>query len=256
MKYLFLLFFIPTISFAETLTLALYENHEDYLRHSRTYRLNWHILKKAVEIEDIKLNATPYVWVRAIRLLERNRIDAIIGAYYSQERAEFSIYSKPFSIGKVYLYSHFPSEKASHEIDKASTIVGVTDKAIGDELAVELGYQQIYRKSSSEEVFDLVLKNKLNYAIFPESVANKHCYLHLKNTAQEQCIYALEPAVKADSLHAIYAKTPRLEIIAQRIDLAVDQLITRGEIETLFKAFNFTHEEYQEWLTKRNVWPL
>ena len=105
MRFLALLLLLPFICFAETLNVALYENHDNYIEHSRAYKVNWELLKLLAEDEGLILRTKPYLWVRALDALKNNRVDAVIGAYYSEERNEIGHFSPPFALDGIFLYA-------------------------------------------------------------------------------------------------------------------------------------------------------
>jgi hypothetical protein len=44
-------------SFSETIKVALYENHDNYIKYSRAYNVNWEVFKLAAHNEGFTLKA-------------------------------------------------------------------------------------------------------------------------------------------------------------------------------------------------------
>jgi ABC-type amino acid transport substrate-binding protein len=233
---------------------ALYENHDDYYNYSRSYKLNWDLLKLAAENESITLKAEPYLWLRGLNSIESNKVDVLIGASFSKERKKIGYFSQPLSVDNIYLYSKQLKYLALEQLITKRAIVGVTTKSIGEELANKLGFIDVYRKSSSYKVFDLLIKDKIKYAIFSESVANKHCILTQPEVFNKDCITPMQPPLATKTLHALYNQTPRVKGIAKRIDSAIDKLIISGKVRELFLASNYNEREYRHWIKVRDDW--
>lgn len=254
MKLFVFLFIFPLLSFAETLSVALYVNHDDHLKLSRSYKLNWQLLKLAADSEGITLNAKEDLWLRGLNFIKEKKLDALIGVYYSEERENFSYYSQPFTIDKLYLYSKKPHSLTLKDINKHKGIVGVTTKSFAAQVAQEIGFTNIYNKSSSEKVFDLLIKGKLQYAIFTESLANKHCKLSPQKKLKSNCIYQMKPALVTKTIHTIYNKTPRVINIAKRLDSAIDKFVDEGKVKIIFLSSGYNEKEYESWLKIRGNW--
>jgi ABC-type amino acid transport substrate-binding protein len=253
-KLLIFLVVFPIVSFAETLSVALYENHNDYYKYSRAYKLNWELFKLAAESERITLKTEEYLWLRAMHFIETKKLDALIGAYYSDERKKIGNFSQPLSIDNVYLYSKQSKPLTLEELIKQNVLVGVTSKSIGEELAYKVGFKEIYRKSSSNQVFDLLIKDKLQYAIFSESVANKHCMLLAKKGLNNDCITPMLPPLTTNAFHTLYSQTPRVKSLVKRIDSAIETFISNGKVKQLFLESNYSEQEYKNWIKVRNNW--
>jgi len=254
MKLFIFLFLLPLLSFAETLSVALYVNHDDHLKLSRSYKLNWQLLKLSAESEGITLNAKEDLWLRGLNFIKEKKLDALIGVYYSEERENFSYYSQPFTIDNLYLYSQKPHNLTLKDINKHKSIVGVTTKSFAAQVAQEIGFTNIYHKSSSEKVFDLLMKGKLQYAILTESLANKHCNLSPQKKFIKNCIYPMTPALVTKTIHTIFNKTPRVINIAKRLDSAIDKFVDEGKVKILFLSSGYTEKEYESWLKIRENW--
>ena len=187
------------------------------------------MFKLVAKSEGITLHAEPHLWLRAMHFIETKQLDALIGAYYSVERIKIGNFSQPLSIDNVYLYSKKSKPLTLEELIRQNTLVGVTTKSIGEELAYKIGFKDVYSKSSSNQVFDLLIKDRLQYAIFSESVANKHCVL--KNEINNDCIKPMLPPLASNAFHTLYSKEPRVINIAKRIDSAVETLISNGKVK-------------------------
>lgn len=241
------------VSWSTTLNVALYDNHDEYLKYSKAYKLNWMIFKRATEELNINIQAQPYVWLRALRFIEEKKIDALIGAYYTKERHEFAHYSLPISTDYVYLYVNNQG-LLSKPIKYEKDIIGVTKKSIGDDLANLLGFSHIYKKSSSEQVFRLLRKSRLEYAIFSESIAEKHCLSLPKHDQRQPCIFPKKPALLTNSFHTIYSRTPINISIAHQIDDIIEKMTKSNELRALHLEAGYSKENYEIWLRQRKNW--
>lgn len=254
MKFLIILVLVSIPSHAETITVALFEDHESYLKHSRAYKVNWEVFELAAITEGFTLKAEPYVWLRAMNELQQTKIDAVIGAYYSEKRSEIAHFSQPMALDNIYLYATKHNSLSLVEIVSKNTLIGVTTNSIGDSLATSLKFPNIYRKSSSEQIFDLLVKGRLNYAIFSESVAKKHCSTTIKAILSENCLVPVMLPIKINAFHTIYSKTSRTKNIANRIEAAINKLISKKMIKSIFLKSGYSSEEYKDWLMARKNW--
>ena len=241
-------------SFSKTINVALYENHDNYIKYSRAYKVNWEVFKLAANNEGLTLKAKPYLWLRSLNALKDNRVDAVIGAYYSEERSKIGHFSYPFALDKVYLYSRKEKSLSLAQISSSNALVGVTTNSIGDSLAKRLKFSGIYRKSSSEQVFDLLDKGKLDYAIFSESVASTHCSIKEKSKLNNNCLFPITPPIKTNAFHTMYSNTAPNKQIAERIELAIKKLISEARIKPIFLSAGYTEQEYENWLKERKKW--
>ena len=101
---------------------------------------------------------------------------------------------------------------------------------------------------------DLLIKDKIQYAIFSGSVANKHCMISLPKVFNENCITAMQPPLAITTTHALYSQTPRVKGIAKRIASEIDKLITSGKVKELFLASNYSEQEYKDWMKLTDDW--
>lgn len=254
MKFLLFAFLFPFVVLAKSLTVALYEDHEHYFVHSKAYKANWSLLREAAALEGITLNAMPFLWVRALDELKKGNIDAVIGAYYTVERDKLYYFSKPFSVDSIYFYrsANIPIELVKPLTNNA--LVGVTAGSIGEYLSEKQNNFLIYTKASSEEVFNLLQNGKLDYAIFASSVANKHCSLAVVKTVNRDCLVPVGSALDNNGFHTIYSKNAENKNIQERIDLAVEQLISQGKAKNIYMESGYSSQEYLDWLAQRRNW--
>lgn len=253
MKLLTLLIFLSIPSYAETITVALFEEHESYLEHSRAYKVNWEVFELAASSAGFTVEAKPYLWLRAMNELKLAKIDAIVGAYYSKERIKMAHFSQPMALDNIYLYATKKNSLSLDEIKSQNLLIGVTTNSIGDSLASSLELPNIYRKSSSEQVFNLLNKGRLDYAIFSESVAKKHCASTVEYNLKKNCLVPMILPIKINTFHTIYSKTPRTKDIASRIDATINQLIAQEKIKPIFLNSGYSDQEYKLWLEARKA---
>ncbi|GHE81894.1 transporter substrate-binding domain-containing protein [Thalassotalea profundi] len=251
--FIFLLLF-PIFSFAESISVALYANHDNHIKYSRSYNLTWQLFQLAAKNEGITLKTKQYLWLRALNAIEKKQLDMLIAGYYTHERERFSVFSQPLSFDNLYLYSFQPESLPLEEINKEHKIIGTTTKSVADGLAKSIGFNSIYQKSSSEELFDLLVKQKLDYAIFTESLANTYCTVRAKKILNKNCIFAVQPPLVTKTIHTIYNQTPRMISIAKRIDSAIEKLISTGKVKQLFLDVGYNEKEYINWLEERDKW--
>lgn len=252
MKLLVLLIFLSIPSYAETITVALFEDHESYLKHSRAYKVNWEVFELAAKSEGFTLEPEPYLWLRAMNELKLAKVDAMVGAFYSKERSKIAYFSQPMALDNIYLYAAKENQLSVNEIKSQNPLIGVTTNSIGDSVATNLEFLNIYRKSSSEQVFDLLTKGRIDYAIFSESVAEKHCASAIEHNLKRNCLFPMALPIKINTFHTIYSKTPRTKDIASRIDASVNRLIYQEKIKPIFLNSGYSTEEYELWLEARN----
>lgn len=252
MKYLALLMF-PVVSFAQSLSVGLYENHDDYLKYSRAYQLNWELFKLAAQHENITLITEQHLWVRALESIKDKKLDALIGAYYTTKRADFSYFSSPKSIDDLYIYSKSPNTLSLEQIKQQGLIVGVTTDSIGDSFAQQIGIKGIYRKGSSEKIFDLLMNDRIHFAIFSSSIAQKHCATWQPHQS-ESCMHPSPLPGTSRTFHTIYSQTQKNKRLAHRIDAAIESFINNEQAIAIFKKIGYDDTEYQEWIQTREKW--
>jgi len=252
MKYLIFILFFPITAFAESITVALYEDHEQYSKHSRAYQANWVLLQEAAAIEGITLKASPYLWIRGLEELKQDKIDAVIGAYFSKERSALYYFSKPFSQDPIFLFRSANSAASTTKIKNA--LVGVTSNSIGESLVSNNKKFSVYKKSSSKEVFNLLQNGRLDYAVFSQSVAHKHCLTDANIKLKKDCLVPVGSAIKNNGFHIMFSKKPKNRAIQKRIDFAVDTLISDGKAKAIYLESGYSAQEYKDWLGLRNKW--
>ena len=252
MKYLIFIIFLPIAAFAESITVALYEDHELYSKHSRAYQANWVLLQEAAAIEGITLKASPYLWIRGLEELKQNKIDAVIGAYFSKDRSTLYYFSKPFSQDPIYLFRSAKNAASTTKIQNA--LVGVTSNSIGESLVSNNNEFSVYKKSSSKEVFNLLENGRLDYAVFSQSVAHKHCLTVANIELKKDCLVPVGSAIKNNGFHIMFSKTSKNRAIQKRIDFAVDTLISDGKAKAIYLESGYSAQEYKDWLELRNKW--
>ena len=174
--------FTTLLSFAQekdekhTVTIAVYENHENYVKASRTYGVGWRILEAAANQTDISLLTVESSWKAALTRLQAGKIDMVFSAIRTPDREQWASFSLPLpSSGSAIFTAHDNPVESIQQIDLSSELIGVSANSVQERFAREIGFKNIYASVDRWQLYVMLDQKRLPYLFFSEGIVDYYC---------------------------------------------------------------------------------
>lgn len=238
---------------ANQLTVGVFDEHPLYLKTSKPYAVGWEILSQAAQSANIELIPVEEGWARSIVALKNKRIDGIYGAMMSEERKEWANFSLPISSDLVYVFSE-PNTTSTQleQIDRNLASVGVSKDSIQHQLAIEMGFKNIYAIIDRNVLYKMLLAGRIDYLIYSDSFVNVYCYKYNKQQ-QQGCLQPVKPALASNTLHLMYLKNNSKQPLYDKLNKALIALESAGTIKSIFEKYHQSNEAYQAWFQQWQI---
>lgn len=182
------------------------------------------LLKRAEQFTHLRFKVHLMPWARAIKEVKHNRIDAIMPALYSDERAKYLVYPKK----NLFVFGNNVLLKRSNDafkFDKISTIgkdiiIGkVRSSSLGQEFdqAEQSGIITIVGVIDFEKALEMLAKGRLDLVVIDSEIA-KQVISRLKTEDQFTVIPLITEEVKSYlSFSNVFAKHHNIDEITESI---------------------------------------
>lgn len=163
------------------------------------------IAREAFKAAGYETKITYMPWSRALEVAKRGDFDGVIGAYYSDERAEFFEYPDKIDEVKVVFFSKKGRNITFSKIEDLKPYkIGVIRGYVQTEEFDNADYLQKDESADSETVLKKLIHNRVDLI-----VDTKKTILHLANTKfpdQADQIEEVKPELKSHDLYIIFSK--------------------------------------------------
>ncbi len=191
------------------------------------------ILRQYTQEHDIPLQVRFDIpWNRAMRMLEAGEIDAMAGAYFTQERDATFIYSLPFASDDIMVFQHVDRQFPVTSIENLIGHPGARPQGGSygdfiDRFALER-LDMIYSPTGNR-IFDILLNGRVDYVLLGR-------YDGLANIAKdgiEDVMHMVEPPMIRNQVYYLFSKnSPCVSHIVQINDL-IRELDKTGRLDDL-----------------------
>jgi len=175
----------------------------------------WVVLEEAAALKgyQLKLNILP--WARAVQEVKHGVCDALAGAYYTKERAEWALFSEPLGEAKVVLFKHQDLHiEFNHFEDLKPYQIGVGHGFVASPAFDAADYLNKLYLTHANQGLKMVFAKRLDLMVFGEKPGLKM----LQKIEHEKGFKGISQVVKPLS-HAIKVNTFHLAI-SKKIEAA------------------------------------
>lgn len=237
----------------ETITVAVFDEHELYLKYSQNYRVGWAVLNEAAKNANIALQSSPQVWARAISGLETGKFDFVYGAAYTEDRAVWAGYSLPLFFDSTQIFARKASTKKTiDDINKDNDIVGVSKDSINHTFAKSLGFRNIYAIANRGTIFNLLMQERIDYMITIRAFIEVYCNTMVAKQFDE-CVSLVGEPISFHGGHLMHTqKNVKASDQVARLNQEIWLLIDSDKARAIFYENGLSAQDYQYWRSNIN----
>jgi len=170
----------------------------------------WKVAREALEPKGYTLHIKFLPWARALMEVKHGKCDALGGAFYSDERAEWAWFSAPFGEVRTVFFKrkdHLIEFKVLHDLKPYNIAVGrgfVSTPEFDD-----ADYLNKYKVLNASQGFRMIYKDRLDLLPFGE-LPGKMMLRQIEATGEypgiSQKIVPMEPPLKFNDIHLAFSK--------------------------------------------------
>lgn len=199
----------------------------------------------SVQIADAALRTQGYTvqnkilpWSRALEEVKQARVDLILDAWWSQERSEHFLYSRPYINGPV-KFIRRKSEPFTYE-DLSSlngkSLVMVRDYAYGEALMSAKNYTR-YQAHNFMQGIQMLVRNRVDLAVENELVARTRIAQESPELLK-QLVFVDNPLSDNYVYLIVSYKHPKHQEIIGAFNRGLDIILKNGVYQEILKANN------------------
>lgn len=178
-----------------------------------------------------------YPWSRAIQVMRLNQVDALIGVYYSDDRAKVMDFGKvAIYQDEIRLFSHYGNNfKWTGDINQLSnrSIALVRGGSYGRALDHFKSNMQVVEVSSIEQKFKLLLKDRVDFTA--NNVRNT--WPLLQQLKLEKDFISHKPALTIQPGYFAFAKGSKNKELLKKFDQFMQNKNESGQLKALQQRF-------------------
>lgn len=235
----------------DILSVTVFEDHERYVEASQSYGLSWQLFEIAAAHAQFELRVVPTSWQASMSRIRNEKVDMVFAALKTSEREKWATFSLPLMTESSAIFAH-----PEHAIDKFEDIdlekstIGVSAESLQEELAVELGFKNIYATERRPQLYEMLKGKRLDFLFFGVSIINYYC-LSYNTQNTPQCMKQVSPDYHPDGVHAISltSNTKASRKLAQ-INQAILELRHSREYKAVFSQYPNGNSLYENWLNR------
>lgn len=206
----------------------------------------WQVTRAALESQGIDVSLEFMSWTRAMRLTASDKCTAALGAFYSEQRAQTYIYSRPLAFSQSGLFKLQGNRQVRFNGDLGQLSPFHISKGELDLVTETLNVQsdlQVSETASLETSLKLLLAGRVDLVAGTKEVgeywlANSP---ELHSLARQRAAEFIEPALAVHSMHLIF---PRADADAvQKRDIfnrGFAEIYASGKLQLILAEHGFT----------------
>ncbi len=243
---------IPTKVFSEQTWQIVTENYPPYFSENLPNN-GWlyEIAQSALKTQGINSEVEFTTWNRALKLLEKNRKTAILGAFYSLKRNEVFYYSRPLAVAHSGVFKRKESIINFDGTVQSLTpySIGIEDNAVvSQEFARNTDLAITSTKSLPTSLY-LLQQGRIDLVAGTKEVG-KYWLEHTKTEdSDDNNIEYLSPDLASHKLYLVVSKSNyRAKEYLQKFNRGIDIIINNGRIAKIMKKHNFSNQKITEYI--------
>jgi polar amino acid transport system substrate-binding protein len=236
-----------TIMASQEVYVAVYAEHEKYLAAPGPYGGSWRLLELAAKSQQLKLIPEKGSWQGGLQRLKAEKVDFIFAGFKTPEREQWALFTLPLmpAASAIYTQLNNPVDNVA-DIDFSKATVGVSSKSVQEDLAKEVGFKHIYSTTEREQLFSMLRDNRLDYLFFSVGVEQYYCVYYDK-TNSTGCLKKVGKDYGVKPAYALTINTPKAKAILGKINTGLLAIKDSPEVVTLFKQYNYTAQDVENW---------
>lgn len=196
------------------------------------------IVKEIAQRLNLKLYIlTDIPWKRIERQLATGEIDLLAGNYWTQERDEKWLITRPITSESVHLFTLTGKRFNFTGLDDLYTKRGVVPRGISlgedfDEIRPDL---DIFEVNRHEQMYEMLHMSRVDYLVSPRFAATMHL-----QRPENQDVVMLPNPINKYSVHLSLSRKSKCADMINEINQAIEQMHIDGSIEQII--YQYTHD--------------
>ena len=248
--FLFTQLSLASLACAEdTITISVFEDHERYVAASDSYGLSWRLFEAAAKHSNLKLQIQESSWRGSINRLQAHKIDLVFAALKTPEREQWANYSLPLvSEGSGIYTRHDNPTNSFNEIDLKNSVIGVSLNSVQEQIARDLGFENIYSTVQRPLLYNMLKKRRVDYLFFGKSIINYYC-LYFDETSDRACMKQIGDLYHPNNVYAIANKNnQRASKLLLSINQSLLSIAEEDDTEQFFIEYQKDSEHHRLWV--------
>ncbi|MBB1378600.1 transporter substrate-binding domain-containing protein [Pseudoalteromonas sp. SR43-2] len=243
---------IPTKVFSEQTWQIVTENYPPYFSENLPDN-GWlyEITQSALKTQGINSEAEFTTWDRALKLLEKKRKTAILGAFYSLKRNEVFYYSRPLAVAHSGIF-----KRKESAINFDGTVQSLTPYSIGTEDNAFVSQEftrntelAITSTKSLPTSLYLLQQGRIDLVAGTKEVGKYWLEHNNEVDLDKNKIEYLLPDLASHKLYLVVSKSNyRAKEYLQKFNRGIDIIIENGSLAEIMKKHNFSNQKTAEYI--------
>lgn len=253
-----LLVLLSGFASGQSLQVNVFDEHELYLKYTRSYKVGWQLMQQAAKDNGIELVANEAIWIRSISFLKQQKgVTVVFGAMPSAERAGWTSFSAPLSVEHIAAYARLNSPYYEFEDllkFKQHITLGVGRGTIHQDIAQRYEFKYIHTFTKRAKMFEMMEVGKVDAIIYTHAITSFYCGKY-KNLSNNQCVKRLGNPIENSTLHFMYDKSDSSTVkIVEELHKSIDKMYRSGEVKKRFLTGEYNAADYTFWEEKYLNW--
>lgn len=211
----------------------------------------YEVAESALKTQGINSEVEFTTWARALKLLEKNRKTAILGAFYSLKRSNIFYYSRPLAVAHSGIFKR--KESAINFDGTVESLtpysIGVEDNAVvSQEFARNTDLAISSTKSLPTSLY-LLQQGRIDLVAGTKEVGNYWLKHSKTKDSDDDEIEYLSPDLASHKLYLVVSKSNyRAKDYLQKFNRGINIIIKNGHITKIMKKHNFSNEDTTKYI--------
>ena len=241
------LLLVVNVSHAREVSIAVFEEHDKYVKSARAYGISWSILAKAALEQNIVLDPQPGSWQGGMNRLRAGKVDLVFYAIRSEQRETWAVFSLPFVTAGSAIFTHHHNPVSTiEEIDFVNASVGVSADSVQEVFAKEAGFQNIYSTVERNQLYKMLSLKRLDYLFFAIDVIDYYC-TYFDPSMRLDCLKQVGAPYDQKTVHVMGKSSPAMKELMDRINQGIVNVSQSVDTMDIFKQYGIDGSRFDSW---------
>lgn len=231
------------------ISVAVYKEHELFVKYSRVYGLSWKLLELAADNQDLTLLPQKTTWQGSIQRLKAQKITLVFPALKTVEREKWAIFTLPIlptHSSILTLKSKFTNGEPSINFDEST--IGVVKGSQQETIINETQFKHIYSTRDRSQLFTMLSKNRLDYLFLAKGAIDYYC-MKYSNEKKRDCLTPVGKPYAKNFSHAIGLNIAETQLIIDKINAGFLAIKDSKKVTELFIEYGYKQSDVEIWHT-------
>lgn len=196
------------------------------------------IVREALQTQGYELEMNFVPWSRAMVLIQKKRADLLIGAWYTEERNKYLLYSDVIFSSSIRLIKNSESDFEFEGIPslKGKRVGTILSYQYGDEFLRHVGIERITSDNLLNNIHNL-LAGRIDLTLDDHYVVRYMLDKHIKDW-KNRISLVKKPFSKKDLYLAANRSNPMFKTIIEAFNSGLEQLKEEGRYESIISSYD------------------